>query len=600
MCGLMGQFGARLAASTEALKLLAHRGPDNHGEWLSPDRQAWLGHRRLSIVDLSDAGNQPMIDEDGQIAIVVNGEIYNHPDLRRQLEARGYRYRSNCDSESLLYAYREWGDDCLDHLEGMFAFILWDIRNQRVLAARDRLGIKPLYWSLNDDRLSFSSEAKALLRLAGLHPRLDMLSLAYVMALGYVPSPLAIWQGMQKLPAGHRLTWRVGEAPALTCYWQPPDGIADRSEDFETLFPTVLDEHLLSDVPIGLFLSAGYDSTSIAAGLHDLGRKADAITISFPQAGSDDEAPTAARTAAHLGLSHRALQLAQPDPSALMRRTAAAMDEPQGYSAPLTMFAVSEEAARSHKVLLAGDGGDECFAGYSWYAGLDTPPSSYRRWWRPFTGRPLVRPGAGAGERTAARHWFAGRSVLHRHAARLFPRFLPEEIQALLAPTGLRFDDEAMLAPLQRHFRSNMPLRRALQRVDVMTFCTDSILAKVDRTSMAHALEVRVPFLDRRMVDWGLSRPVDRREENELKVPLRDYLTPRAPAEILSRSKQGFSLRGITLDTARMQNDIMASPLAQLFDKTELKQLLAPDIPYRDGRLWVLASLDAWYAQQDI
>lgn len=602
MCGIAAYFGEDVRGLTgryAALAALARRGPDNEGEWMSPDGIAWLGHRRLSIVDLSPAGNQPMLSTDGTLALVCNGEIYNYPDLRRQLEARGHRFQSHCDSESILYAYREWGEECLERLEGMFAFVLWDLRNRRALAARDRIGIKPLYFAETAGGLALASDARAARSLLPEPPGVDPLAVAYVLTLGYVPSPHAIWRGIRKLEAGHFLSWRPGMPLRVTRYWSPPTtlhaGPASAGRAWPELFESVLREHLLSDVPMGLFLSGGIDSNCVAAGLHDLGERVACVTVGFPDNAAGDESPAAATTAAHLGMPHRSVPLRLNSMDQLLRDTVSSLDEPQGYSAPLTMFAVSREAAGTNKVILAGDGGDECFAGYSWYAGLDRPLANERRWWWP-SRRPIVRPGASADDRKAAMSRFAEASVLHRHAARLFPRFLPEEASALLAPTGMRFDDETMLEPLRRHFIATLPLKRALQRIDLMTFCSDSILAKVDRTSMAHGLEVRVPFLDRRIVEWSLPRPPDAREETESKPILRDYLASRVPAAILQRPKQGFSIRIDGLDWDAEAAAIGESGwIKDGLWSGEWRSAIAPGTPYREGRIWTLAMLSAWY-----
>ena len=355
MCGIAAYFGQpapRLTAGAEALAALARRGPDSEGQWSSPNGDAWLGHRRLSIIDLSAAGNQPMFSEDGTLALVCNGEIYNYPDLRRLLEAHGHRFKSRSDSESIIHAYREWGEACLERLEGMFAFVLWDLRNRRAFAARDRIGIKPLYFAVGEDRLALASDARAVGSLLPETPGIDPLAVAYVLTLGYVPSPHSIWRGIRKLEAGHSLSWRPGAPLRLARYWAPPAELraepASPDRTWSGLFDKVLREHLLSDVPMSLFLSGGLDSSAVAAGLHDLGERVDAVTVSFPENADSDEAPTAAKTAAHLGMPHRSVPLTIGDTSRLRWDTVAALDEPQGYSAPLTMFAVSREAARTH------------------------------------------------------------------------------------------------------------------------------------------------------------------------------------------------------------------------------------------------------------
>jgi asparagine synthase (glutamine-hydrolysing) len=539
-----------------------------------------------------------MHNEDETVWLVGNGEIYNFPTLRPRLEGLGHHFYSLSDNEVILHAYESWGEECVDHLRGMFAFVLWDERRRKLLAARDPVGIKPLYYTEQNGHLTLASEAGALINLFDHHPAPEPAALAYVMTLGYVPSPWAIWQGVHKLEPGHLLTWLPGQQAKVRPYWEPPRAITGNKpatvEQLQERFEPVLKEHLLSDVPIGLFLSGGLDSTSIAAGLREIGQPVQALTVGFPGS-PQSEAPTAEATAAHLGLPHKKIPLSVGDVDELLSRVAAAYDEPQGYSALLSMFLLSEVTASRFKVALAGDGGDELFGGYTWYGGLDSPLSNRQRFIYKAL-RPLVRRSASPQIRKRAANAFARASVLHRHAWRLFPRFLPEEAESLLAPMGVRFSDREMLEPFRRHFEPSLPLRRALQRVDLMTFCTDSILAKVDKASMAHSLEVRVPWLDRRIVDWALSCPPDPRDEEESKPLLRDYLRPRVPAAVLQRPKQGFSLRALdSYDWERAIETIRQGPWVQngLWEKN-WERLLAPGVPYRQARIWTLLCLTKW------
>ncbi len=597
MCGIVCQVGHISEAEIlqKALDSLSHRGPDSQGMWLAESHLAWLGHRRLSIVDLSEAGNQPMTGEDGQIWLVCNGEIYNYPTLKSTLEALGHVFHSNSDSEAIIHAYEQWGERAVEQLEGMFAFALWDERRHKLLAARDRIGIKPLlYHESSEGGLVLASEASALLPFLP-DKAVDPLALAYAMTLGYIPAPHSIWRGIRKLEPGRYMTWEPDKGLSIKRYWAPPDRLSEGDGLWEEIFEKVLAEHLLSDVPIGLFLSGGLDSTSVAAGLHNLDVTVTAITVGFP--GSEfDETPVAAQVASHMGHIHKSVPLEVDDVWGLIEKVADAFDEPQTYSALLSMYLVSQVAAEDFKVVLAGDGGDEVFGGYSWYNRLDDNFPLRRRVARKLL-RPLVRMGAPPAVRKRAAAYFASSSLLHRHAWRLHPRFLPEEAEAILSPTGLRFSDEEMLEPLRKHYEPTLPARRALQRVDLMTFCTDSILAKVDRASMAHSLEVRVPFLDRRVIEWGLSRPPDPREAEQSKVILRDYLKSRAPHEVLEHPKQGFSLRVLDdFDWDAAVDRIAVSPWVNegYWSPTEWRKATLPGVPHRTGRIWALLMLAVW------
>lgn len=600
MCGIVAEIGSRLHADRrlQSLGSLAHRGPDNTGEWVSPSGKAWLGHRRLSIVDLSPAGNQPIHNEDKSVWLVANGEIYNFPSLRSRLESLGHKFYSHSDSEVILHAYESWGENCVDYLQGMFAFALWDENQQRLLAARDPVGIKPLYYVETSGGIALASEAGALIKLFDTRPEVEPMAVAYVMTLGYVPSPWSIWKGIRKLEPGHTLVCNLGHCARVRKYWEPPRAIeasgTGTETSFQAQFEPVLKEHQMSDVPLGLFLSGGLDSSAVAAGLHDNGRLGQALTVSFP--GSHyDEAPIASAVARHLGIRHSIIPLEIHDVNRLISEVAVAFDEPQGYSALLSMFLISRMAVRDFKVVLAGDGGDELFGGYAWYQDLDASGSGRFSWLRSAL-RPKLRRDAFSGDREKAMQHFESISPLHRHAMRIYPRFLPEEAEALLSPMDLRFRDEDMLAPLRKHFESRLPLQRALQRVDLMTFCTDSILAKVDRASMAHSLEVRVPFLDRRMVEWAFRQPVTARDLVESKPVLRDYLRPRVPKEVLTHPKQGFSLRVLdafdwdaALDTIREGLWVKQGLWASGWER-----YVEPGIPFREPRIWNLLMLTRW------
>jgi asparagine synthase (glutamine-hydrolysing) len=573
MCGIVGQVGDLLPERfAAALNSIAHRGPDGEGQW-TDERRAWLGQRRLAIVDLSERGLQPMTSEDGQLWAICNGEIYNYPALRRHLEGLGHVFRSDSDSETLLHAYETWGDSLVDHLVGMYAFALWDARRQRLLLARDRLGIKPLYYAADGARLSFASEAQAVSALRPQPPALDARALAYVLSLGYVPAPLAIWQGVAKLPPGHLLIWQPDGGHQVRPYYELPRQLDPAArfdlDEWRALWEDVVREHLLADVPIGLFLSGGLDSSAVALALARAGYPAQALTIGL--ASDQDESPIAAEVAAHLGLPHAISPLAVDDVDELVNRVACAYDEPQGYGALLTAYRVSALAAQGHKVILAGDGGDEVFGGYTWHHDIHLR----RRW--PWQATP----------------WHE-RSLWHAHLYRLHWRFYPSDLPALLGLAPRDFTEDDMLAPLRQAHARALPQRRAQQRVDLLTFCADSILAKVDRASMAHALEVRVPFLDHRIVEYGLTRPIDPREEAASKPLLRDYLRGHVPPSVLEHPKQGFSLR-------IFQDYDWDAQLERLSDSRWIKSLpagwratLAPHVPNRQGRIFSLWMVARW------
>lgn len=600
MCGIAAQVSTRgMVAPRHVLQRLAHRGPDAEGGWTNATGTAWLGHRRLAIVDLSPAGQQPMRNEDQSVWLVCNGEIYNYLRLRKELELAGHHFYSSCDCEVILHAYEQWGDDCVDHLEGMFAFAIWDESNQRLVAARDRIGIKPLFWARHDGGVSLASEAGALLQLMPNRPQVSGIAMAYAMSLGYVPSPWSIWEGIEKLEPGHMLTWSNSGGVEKRCYWQPPEDIdsldTTGASEFEAIFHDVMSDHLLSDVPIGLFLSGGLDSSSVASCLHELGHRSSALTVTFPSS-KESEGPIAKCVAEHLGMPNEQVPLRIGAVADLVRKTVESNDEPQGYSALLSMLMLCEETSKRFKVVFAGDGGDEVFGGYSWYDKPITKKSRSAAAIRALIGKIPIESLPLKARKIAAKS-YARLSPLHAHAWRLFPRFLPEEIRWLLSPREVEFDEERAIIPFKRHATPSLPPKRQLQRIDLMNFCTDSILAKVDRASMANSLEVRVPLLDRRIVEFGIARPVEDTEARESKPTLRRYLRPRVPDQVLNHTKQGFSLRIMDqFDWESAIDQVDESSMVQEGHwDPNWKTLVRPGIPFRQGRIWTLLILSQWH-----
>ncbi|TNE68473.1 asparagine synthase (glutamine-hydrolyzing) [bacterium] len=566
MCGILAKINSSIALTENDLNSIRHRGPDAQQIW-SRNRN-YLGHVRLSIVDLSPAGNQPFHNENDTIHLVCNGEIYNSFDLRNILIAKGHRFISNSDNEVILHGYEEWGVSIVEKLIGMFAFVIWDENEQQVLAARDHVGIKPLYYRLANNEFSASSELQAISKNSD---TVNVEAVGYYLGLGYVPSPMSWYKNCFKVNPGHYITWSTEKGLKETCYWQAPTEISNTRIPFHELFHTVLEDHLMADVPIGVFLSAGLDSTTITVGLKELGYKTEALTIGFPDS-AKNEALIAEETAKYLGFPNSVSNLVSNDVFDLLKKSHQIYDEPQGYSALLTMIEVSELAAKKYKVILSGDGGDEVFGGYNWYKDIGLNYSSKNR----YKLNRLLYQLTGSSKFLNA-GYFESVSDLHRHAWRLFPRFLPEQIRTIL---GIKFDDEMLLSPLKKHFVEGLPLKRALQRVDLMTFCADSINPKVDRASMAVAMEVRVPFLDKRMIEYGISLPMIPEFEKNPKQVLRNYLTGKVPDKVLNQPKQGFS--------------------AQMFDKTIFNGMRAslkmkPHQKYNDAQIWMLYNLNAYF-----
>jgi asparagine synthase (glutamine-hydrolysing) len=594
MCGIAGTAGfvPAEAARQGALSAMRDRGPDGAREWQSAAPPVWFGHRRLAIIDIGHDGDQPMALADRpDVVIIFNGEIYNYRSVRAELEALGRRFVTASDTEVLLQAYATWGDDFLDRIEGMFAFALFDGGKRTITLARDPVGQKPLYYRQLGSRLIFASTAEALRRLDPTIGALSATALCYVLSLGYVPAPHSMWDGVHCVKPGHRLTWSETGEMREERYWAPPTVIGDTNADadaFAALFDTVCLEHTVSDVPVGLFLSGGIDSSAVGAALSKAGKPLHSYTLGFANSRNSEHA-IAAETARHLGLPATELRIERVAVDDLRHAVARAVPEPQGYSALLTMYAIAERAAGAMKVMLSGDGGDELFGGYGWYV----PPN---RFLAPFAEHLRAAFGPGHATRGAIAK-FAHRSPLHAHAMRVFHRFLPEEAAAVFAPLAPRFDEETMLAPLAEHYLPDWPRQRALQRVDLMTFCSGSVLAKVDRMAMAHSLEVRAPFLDRRVIDWALTRQPEPLKRGQGKPLLRRYLAGRVPASVLTHAKQGFSLRGLsTYDWRGLADEVVHSRMARDgLLSPGLAAHLDPVSTVGQSRLWALASVTAWY-----
>jgi asparagine synthase (glutamine-hydrolysing) len=585
---------------------LARRGPDGHGTWRSASGVALLGHTRLSIVDPSEAGAQPMVSGDGRYALTYNGELYNAPVLRRTLEAAGHRFRSACDTEVLLRGFVEWGERVLGRVHGMYAFALWDDRERALFAAVDHAGMKPLCWSLTNDRMCIGSDCDAVRALTGGDEPLDATGLRRLLTLSCSPPPGTVWRGIQKLPPGHALRWRPGSAARVSRHWSPPSSVDERAggvrgERFDALFDDVMREHMIADVPVGAFLSGGIDSAAIAAGVVRAGERPLCFTLSMD--GPADESADAGRVAAQLDLPH-AVAEAGADVAGDLGAFASAFDEPQGYSALLTAVRLAGFAAESRKAVVAGDGGDEAFGGYLWQRERGTDA------WQALPGRaellrdgPMLaarvrEPGADDDTRKAARLAFGARSFVHAYASRVFPGFHPAEALALTADFGGTFHDDDAVCWLCGEDRPELPHLRRVQRLDLTGFCAASILPKIDRAAMACGIEVRAPLLDRRLLEIGMSAPVRDGEtlhdSSASRPELRRLVRARVGAFATTRAKQGFSLR-VADEHRRWSAFVVEIDSGPLVHGGVLRRDWAAFVPVGDTpRLRLLVMLNRW------
>jgi asparagine synthase (glutamine-hydrolysing) len=565
MCGICGVLdlhdqGFRVTEVESMSSRIRHRGPDDYGIFFS--QPVTFGFRRLSIVDLS-GGKQPMCNEDSTIWIVFNGEIYNHRELRPMLERRGHRYASNSDTETILHLYEEYGPDCVHRLQGMFAFAIWDSQRKRLFCARDRLGIKPFYYTLNDHRFVFASEIKSLLDIEGVQNRLNRSALPEFFAFGYLSSDETLFEGVHKLMPGHHLVIDLAagdKAPQITQYWDldvttPPGACseADCIDEFRDLFKNTIQSHLMSDVPVGVFLSGGLDSSSIAAEMSAL-RKDPIQTFSVGY--EDDrysELPYARIMAKHIGSMHHEVLLGPDDffdtlPSMIWNE-----DEPLVWPSSVSLFFVSRLAGEKVKVVLTGEGGDEIFAGYLKYRAAlwNIRAGRIYRTLMPGAMQRLTRNVLSA---DVAPDWFM-RKLRHSflyHPDRFeemhFDNFycaFPESQHSELFTRGV--SDELNSANPYANSMKFFPmsgsrgnLLNRLLYLDIKTYLVE-LLMKQDQMSMAASIESRVPFLDHKLVEFAARLPARMKIRNfNGKYLLRRAMEDRLPAEIINRTKKGF------------------------------------------------------------
>lgn len=561
MCGIAGLLMDRRGALSKASLLesatrmaaaLSHRGPDGEGVWADADEGIAFGFRRLAIMDPSPTGDQPMRSSSGRYQMIFNGEIYNFEDLRSELVGAGRVFESSGDTAVLLAAFDRWGvKETLPRLNGMFAIALWDSKVNALHLVRDRVGVKPLYWGRVGNALAFASELSAILALPDADREMDMEARGAFLMLGYVPAPLSIVKGIEKLPPGQGVTLTAGQEPSRWSWWSLADaGCSSNSEDgdpdatFEQLLHDAVKRRTRADVPVGAFLSGGYDSTAVATALVATGHQDIRFyTIGFDDAGYD-ERPHAEAVARHLGVDLCSQALTAKDASDLGPKIADHFDEPFADSSQFPMLAVSAMAKQDVSVALSGDGGDELFAGYArhlWADGI----------WRRLIKRPQWQ--------LRALGWFG------RRAPALISALLPPSLRPSSGPVGIRYIAKLLSAraPTDWHgcvtaIGEREVLPRAwfdvsdkiskdplicLRYIDFMRYLPDDILVKLDRASMAVGLEARDPLLDHRLVEFAFG--LDRGQmvaNGQGKSILRNFVHRHVPENIMKRPKQGFSV----------------------------------------------------------
>ncbi len=597
------------------LDALRHRGPDGEGTWVHSGMPLGFAHRRLSIIDLSPAGQQPMMSASRRLVICLNGEIYNYAVLRDELVLLGHGFRGHSDTEVLLAGIEQWGlEAALHRCIGMFAFALWDSSENAVFLVRDRIGIKPLYFTQQGQSFAFASELQALRRARGFQWVIDRQAVSQFFRYGYIPGPLCIFTNVRKVLPGSivRLDLR-GEQPAVTQYWDAARVAAEGQQhpstarpdevvaELEALLTDAVRLHMVADVPVGAFLSGGIDSSTVVALMRaHTSRKIQTFTIGFREK-DFDEAGHARDIARHLDTDHHELYVTQLDLLKSIDRIIGTMDEPFADISILPTLLVSELAARSVKVVLSGDGGDELFFGYGHYQrGLQAQrlrgrlPRSVGR----FIGRTLRHFNGGGGRVARLGGVLAAESLEAVYAAVVSRWQMPSSI----VPGG---NDRPWPDPTQHLTEFPEDLSNFMMLRDLRTYLVDDVLHKVDRASMAVSIEARVPILDHRVAEFAWRLPLECKCFNGVtKWPLRQVLAKHVPPRLFERPKQGFGvpisawLRGdLRVWAEDLLND---SSVGKHLDPNRVRQLWREHQSGRIDRgvyLWDVLSFLSWQRQ---
>ena len=591
--------------------VIRHRGPDDEGVWV--DEGVALGMRRLSIIDLS-TGHQPIHNEDRTVWIVFNGEIYNFRELRRELEAAGHRFYTSTDTEVIVHAYEHWGKGAIERLRGMFGLAIWDTTSRTLLVARDRIGIKPMHYATVNGRCYFGSELKSLLEAPDLPRDLDPGALDHYLSFLYTPRDGSIFKSVRKLPPGHLLTWTDGRL-AIEQYWQMPaaesftGSEAEAVEQLRAVLSDAVRSHMISDVPLGAFLSGGVDSSLVVGLMSEVSTaRVKTFSIGFDEP-AFDELEHARRVADHFGTEHHEF-VVKPDGVSILDQLVSHFDEPFADSSAIPMWYVSEMARRHVTVVLSGDGGDELFGGYDRYV-----PHPHVVAFDRYSPRALRRVAALAA--AGLPHGVRGKNFL-RHVGRDEQgryldaiRFFGADEKPALLTRELRHaidgpDPETRLA---RHFErlAHLPWASQMMRFDAETYLPEDILTKVDRMSMAHSIESRVPLLDNDVMTFAATLPAAMKIKNgRRKHVLKEVAATLLPRHILDRKKQGFgvplgawfrgNLRELFADTLLSPTTLQRG----YFQPAFVNRLVAEHLSGRRDhtlRLWQLVVFERWNRQ---
>ncbi len=629
MCGIAGiltdqphaQSAGAPAQSARVLELMLraiwHRGPDEDGRLV--EGPLAMGMRRLSIIDLAD-GTQPIFDESGRFAVVFNGEIYNYRELREQLLAGGHRLRTQSDTETIVHLFEQYGVDCVEHLRGMFGFAVWDNQRQELFVARDRMGIKPLYYTQVERQFIFSSEIKSILMHPAVKREVDLVALTHYLSLKYVPAPRTLFAGIRSLEPGHWLRIQSGEVVEKRCYWdvsfakedldtagsgrQKSD--SEYADELQQLLREAVGLHLRSDVPFGAFLSGGLDSSTLVGLMSEqLAAPVKTFSVGFDGVGLQDELPYANQVADLFGCEHHVLKIGVRDFLDLADKVLWHLDQPLADQATIATHMVAKLARQHVKMVLTGEGGDELFAGYARYAGERY--SRYSRWLPGPTGQFLRYL---AEKLPGLRRAKIGINALTltdeaQRFANWFPMFKDDIKHRLLSDSlaEYRFGARDVFAEHLAKCDATDSVDRMLY-VDSKLYLVDHLLLRGDKLSMANSLEARVPLLDHKLVEFAARLPVRMKLRGSTrKFLLKEVARRMLPAEIIDRKKQGFPIpidQWLRREAAPLMRDLLSEQTLRergLF-KVEFVNLLIQQhvAGYADHatELWGLMSLEMW------
>ncbi len=625
MCGIAGVATSNIDQGIDEPQLrsmlgrIVHRGPDDEGVYL--DGFGAIGVRRLSIIDVQ-GGHQPIHNEDQRLWVVLNGEIYNFKELYDQLSSLGHHFYTRSDTEVIVHAFEEWGDDCVDRLNGMYAFAVWDKEKQRLFIARDRAGIKPLHYCLYNGRLAFASEIKALLALPDIPRELDLVSLNLYLTYEHVPNPRTIFKDIYKLPPGHTLAFQEGQL-SIRSYWdfdlsqsEAPSSmrVAEWQESFSGALEQAVRMEMVSDVPLGVFLSGGIDSSAIAAMMTRAGGEVKSFSIAFENP-SFDESKYARTVAQHLGTQHHEELLDERRMWELVPRIAEVLDEPLGDSSFIPTYLLSEFARRYVTVALGGDGGDELLAGYSTIQAhklsqlyLKMPSFLRESVVAPIVGKmPVSDNNISLDFRIKRFVEHAAYPPAERHH-RWLGSFTPEEKSLLLTSEVRQQLAQHDTFDIAHELYNSCTARESINKLlylDMKLYLDTDILTKVDRASMASSLEARVPFLNKVLLDLMARMPLEFKLKGlTRKYILRESMKGILPDEVINRSKKGFNMpvaKWIKGELRGLVQDVLSETKIKregLFNPVYINKLLDDHLSNkRDNRklLWTLLVFELWH-----